>query len=116
MSSLRSRLIDRNRFAKRYPFVKAPKRESYLGTSKLAMELGSLTFNNEDEKIFEFEVAFDDTNYHILAMPREVEAVTDGSAQVTLAIDGNTIDKSQVKIKASAKFTGKVDVLAIKLD
>jgi len=116
VSSLRGRLIDRNRFSKRYPFVKAPKRPTYMGTSALAIELGTLQFNNESEKTFTFEAAFPDANYNVVAMPRETAATSDGSAMVSLAVDGNTLDRNQVTIKASAKFTGQVDVVAIRLD
>ena len=116
MSSLRGRFIDRNRFSKRYPFIKGPKRTSYLGSSDLAIELGTLTFNNEDEKTFVFEASFRDTQYNVIAMPREVSTSEDGSAMIMLAIDGLSIDKKQVTIKASAKFTGQVDVVAIRVD
>ena len=115
MGSLRARLIDRNRFKKSYPFVKAPKRLTYLGTSDIAIELGSLTFSNESEKTFTFEAAFPDTGYNVVATPREVQTQGDGSAHVSLAIDGLTIDRKQVTIKASAKFTGEVDVFAIRI-
>jgi hypothetical protein len=115
VGSLRAKLIDRNRYSKRYPFVKGPKRISYLGNSDLSIELGSLTFNNESEKLFKFEASFSDTQYTVIAIPREVSIISDGSAMVSLAIDGLNISRSQVKIKASAKFTGKVDVFAVKV-
>ena len=116
MSSLRGRFIDRNRYSKRYPFIKGPKRLTYLGTSDLAIELGSLTFENEDEKTFVFEAAFRDTQYNVIAMPRDVSDPSDGSAMVMLAIDGLSMDRKEVTIKASAKFTGQVDIVAIRID
>lgn len=116
MSSLRARLIDRNRFSKRYPFIKAPKRTTYMGSSDFAMELGTLTFSNESEKTFTFEAQFPDANYKVIAMPREAYTSSEGSAMVALAVDGNTLDRQQVTIKASAKFTGKVDIIAIRVD
>ena len=115
MSSLRGRLIDRNRYSKRYPYVKGPKRLTYLGESDLSIELGTLSFSNESEKVFQFEVSFPNNQYNVLAIPREISSVEDGSAMVSLAVDGSTISRNQVKIKASAKFTGKVDVIAIKV-
>lgn len=87
-----------------------------MGTSALAIELGTLTFDNESEKTFVFEASFPDTQYSVAAIPREVSAASDGSAMVSLAVDGNTLNRSQVTIKASAKFTGRVDIIAIRLD
>jgi len=115
MSSLRAKIIDRNRYSKKYPFVKGPKRPTYLGDDDLALELGSLTFTNENAKTFTFEAPFSDSQYTVVAIPREISAVADGSAMVSLVIDGLTADNTKVTIKASAKFTGKVDVLAIRI-
>ena len=115
MSTLRARLFDRNRYTKKYPFVRAPKRETYIGTQTLAIELGTLTFNNETEKVFVFEAQFPDTSYTVVAMPRDSKPSAEGSAMVSLAVDGTTVDRQQVTIKASAPFTGQVDVMAIKV-
>ena len=115
MSSLRAKIIDRNRYSKKYPFIKGPKRPAYLGDNDLAMELGSLTFTNENTKTFTFDAPFSDDQYTVVAMPREISTVADGSAMVSLAIDGLTADKTKVTIRASARFTGKVDILAVKV-
>ena len=115
MSSLRAKLFDRNRFTKKYPFVRAPKRETYMGTQALAIELGTLTFDNESEKTFTFEAKFPDTEYTVVAISRDSQNLSNGSAMVSLAVDGTTIDSSKVTIKASAPFTGQVDVMAIKV-
>ena len=115
MSSLRAKLIDRNRYSKKYPFVKGQKRPAYLGEEDLIIELGSLAFTNEDVKTFTFEVPFPDTEFTVVATPREISAAADGSAMVSLAVDGLNVDKTRVTIKASAKFTGKVDILAIRI-
>jgi len=113
MGKLRGRIIDRNRYAKRYPFIKGPKRYTYLGDGDLIIELGTLTFTDESEKTFTFERKFSDTEFTVMAMPRD----TGGSnnASVALMVDGSTITQSFVKILASHKFTGQVDVLAIKV-
>jgi len=115
VSTLRAKLFDRNRFTKKYPFVRAPKRETYMGTQALAIELGTLTFENETEKVFIFETQFPDTSYTVVAMPRDSKPAADGSAMISLAVDGTTVDRQQVKIKASAPFTGQVDIMAIKV-
>jgi hypothetical protein len=115
VSTLRARLFDRNRYTKKYPFVRAPKRETYMGTQTLAIELGTLTFENETEKVFIFEVQFPDTTYTVVAMPRDSKPTADGSAMVSLAVEGSTVDRKHVTIKASAPFTGQVDVMAIKV-
>ncbi len=113
MGKLRGRIIDRNRYAKRYPFVKGPKRYSYMGDDDLIIELGTIAFNDESEKTFTFERQFADTDFTVMAMPRDTGGAND--AQVSLMVDGSTVDRSFVKILASHKFTGQVDVLAIKV-
>ena len=115
MSKLRARIFDRNRYAKRYPFIKGPKRLTYMGDSDLSIELGSIKFDNESEKIFTFEAPFVDANYVVVATPRGASASDSMSSQVSLAVDASSLDKFQVKILASAKFTGWADVLAVRV-
>tara|TARA_A100001037_G_C14929553_1_gene535398 strand:- start:477 stop:830 length:354 start_codon:yes stop_codon:yes gene_type:complete len=115
MGKIRGKIIDRNRYSKRYPFVRAPKRYTYLGDDELSIELGTITFSNETVKQFNFEASFNDTDYAVMAMPRDSAAAADGSAQVSLMVDGSTVDRSFVRIIASAPFTGQVDVIAIKV-
>lgn len=115
MGKIRGKIVDRNRYQKRYPFIRAPKRYTYLGDEYLAIELGTLTFNNEKVKQFNFEAPFADTNYVVVATPRDSTTDTGGSAQVSIMVDGTTIDKSFVRIVASDEFTGMVDVIAIKV-
>ena len=55
MGKLRARIFDRNRYSKRYPFIRGPKRYSYMGDADLSIELGTLTFTGEKEKKFVFE-------------------------------------------------------------
>jgi hypothetical protein len=113
MAKIRGKMIDRNRYGKRYPFIRSTKRFSYLGDSDLAIELGTIVFNGESEKIFYFEEKFGDTSYVVMAMARDT--IDGNSAQVSLMVDGTTLNRSYVKIVASEIFTGKVDVLAIKV-
>ena len=114
MGKIRGKIIDRNRYSKRYPFVRAPKRYTYLGDDNLSIELGTVSFDNETEKQFTFEAAFPDTDYVVMATARDTGG-GDVSAQVSLMVDGSTIDRSFVKIIASSPFTGEVDVIAIKV-
>ena len=115
MGKIRGRIVDRNRYSKRYPFIRAPKRYTYLGDDYLAIELGTLTFNDETQKQFNFEAPFSDTNYVVMATPRDTASNSVGSAQVSLMVDGSTLDRSFVRIIASDNFTGQVDVIAIKV-
>ena len=113
MAKLRAKIIDRNRYSKSYPFVRAPKRNSFLGDQDLNIELGTITFTNQTEQTFYFDVQFSSTDYGVMAMHRDTSA--DGDAQVALMVDGSTINRSYVKIIASMPFTGQVDVMAIKI-
>ena len=115
MGKIRGRIVDRNRYSKRYPFVRAPKRYTYLGDEYLAIELGTLTFKNETVRQFDFEAPFTDTDYVVMATARDNTSDTEGSAQVSLMVDGSTLDRSFVRIIASSPFTGQVDVIAIKV-
>jgi len=49
-----------------------------------------------------------------MATPRDTGG-TGVDAQVSLMVDSSTLDRSFVTIIASAKFTGEVDVLAIRV-
>ena len=113
MGRYKAKLIDKNRFSKKYPFVRAPKRLVYQGSSDMAIELGSLEFNNESEKTFIFEIPFTDTLYSVVAVPKDTTD-TD-SAQVSIYIDQANTSRFQVHVKASAPFTGKVDIIAIRI-
>ena len=86
-----------------------------MGKSDFSIELGSLIFTNESEQTFKFEARFLDDQYNILAIPREISNISDGSAMVSLAVDGSSVARGQVTIKASAKFTGSVDIIAIRI-
>ena len=110
MANLRGRLIDRNRYSKRYPLIRAPKRMTYRGDSDLAMEVGTLTFTNTDTGTLTYEVQFDDTNYQVVAVARSTET-EGGDVNVWVS----SVTRTQVIVKSSEKFTGYVDILAVRV-
>ena len=115
MSRFKGRLRDRNRFTKKYPFVRAPKRMEMISVGEIAIELGRLEFNDESSKTLVFEAQFEDNGYTVVAVPRNTESSNSDSAQVSIYIDANTATSSQVTVHASSNFTGEVDVIAIKV-
>ncbi len=113
MGSLRAKLIDRNRYGKRYPFIRAPKRMTYLGDEYLAIEVGSLTFTEDTSATLNFEAKFPDNNYQVVAIARDT---TDSdNANVNVFIDAANTSQNEVTVKTSAPFTGVVDIIALRL-
>ena len=113
MSKIKARVIDRNRYSKKYPLVRAPKRLSYMGDPNLELEVITVSFDNQDFKDVNFEMQYADTNFRVLVSPRDT---TDSdSAQVTLAVDDDYTDTSKVRIISSAPFTGDVDIIVIRV-
>ena len=110
MGSLRTRLIDRNRFSKRYPLIRAPLKLTYLGESDIAIEIGSIYFNNAESGTLTFDFQFSDSNYQVVAIAR---ASGSDNADVNVFVS----DKSQnsVTVQASSNFTGYVDVFAVRI-
>ena len=115
MSRFKARSRDRNRFTKKYPFVRAPRRMEMISTGEIAIELGRLKFFDESSKTLVFEAEFEDNGYTIVAVPRNTEDANTDSAQVSIYIDANTATNKQVTVHASSNFTGEVDVVAIKV-
>jgi hypothetical protein len=113
MARIKSRTIDRNRFCKKYPFVKGRKRLTFQGDKDMSIEVMSVSFSNEHEKTVAFEVSFPDGSYRIALSPRDNTA--SDSANVVLSVEDNISNKDQIKILASAPFTGIVDVIAIRV-
>jgi hypothetical protein len=111
MASLRGKIIDRNRYVKNYPFVRAPKRTTYLGDEYIAIEVGSITFTNTDSGTLKFDAPFGDDNYQIVA--QAIDTGASNGANVVLYI--STADQNSVTVKSSAPFTGKVDIIAMRL-
>lgn len=113
MSRLLGRTRDRNRFTKKYPFVRAPQRLTVETQQTLEIELLTLEFNNESSKEGTFEQSFPDTTYRALISPRDTGA--GDSANVALSIDDNLSDRFKITVNASAPFTGIVDVVALRV-
>ena len=114
MGRFKGRIIDRNRLVKRYPFARAPKRPTFLGDNSIIIELGKLTFANEQEKEFFFEESFADTEYNIMLVPRDTG--TGESANVNLYVDNTRSTTEKITVVASAPFTGEVDIMAVRVD
>lgn len=110
MPSLRVRLIDRNRYAKRYPFVKAPSRYTYIGDNDFSVEIGSIYFNNSDSGTLNFDAPFSDTSYQIVAIARQ-----SGSEPANVNVFVIQKSQSSVTIQSSSIFTGYVDVFAVRI-
>ena len=110
MGTLRSTLIDQNRYAKRYPLIRAPKRLTYKSDADMGIEVGSVYFDNSSSGTLTFETPFPDADYQISVAARESGA---GDADVNLYITSKTT--SNVTINSSAPFTGYVDVFAIRI-
>jgi hypothetical protein len=113
MAKIKGRIIDRNRWVKKYPYVRIPKRPTYMGDKDLEMEVLTVTFTNETERTVHFERPFPNSDYSVALSARHT---TDSdSAQVNLYIDNRQSTASVVVIKASAPFTGAVDIIVVKI-
>lgn len=110
MGSLRAKLIDKNRYSKRYPLIRAPVRTTYIGDSDIAMEVGSIYFNNESSGTLLFDAPFMDSNFQIMATARDGGV---GTANVNVFISARTI--TSVTVQASSNFTGYVDIFAVRI-
>ena len=115
MARTKSRSIDRNRFSKIYPFIKGPKRFTFMGDKDMVIEVLKVSFNNQSEKTVSFEVPFEDDQFRVALSPRDT--TSSDSANVSLSIDDYVAgtNKSQIRIIASAPFTGEVDVIVIRV-
>lgn len=113
MGRFNARSFDRNRFTKKYPFVRAPRRPTFVGDQNIIMEMGTLEFSNEDEKIFKFEIPFNDDQYNIMLVARDTGSGE--SAHVNLYVDNTRSNNRQITVVSTARFTGKVDVVAIRV-
>lgn len=113
MARLKVRSRDRNRFTKKYPFIRAPQRLVLETDGAIQVELLTLSFSNESTKTGTYEIPFVDSSFRVLLSARDSTNLD--SANVALAIDDAISDRSQVKVDASAPFTGLVDVIALKV-
>lgn len=111
MGTLRAKIIDRNRYSKRYPLIRAPLRPTYIGESDLAIEIGTIYFDNAESGILTFESPFEDSNYQVVAIARSSGV---GTADVNVFVTDKT--QNAVTIQASSNFTGYVDVFAVRTE
>ena len=111
MGTFRSRIIDRNRYSKRYPLIRAPKRQTYQGDADLSIEVGTITFENADSGSLTFDVPFPDANYQVSVAARD--SGDSGGADVNLYITNRT--SAGLTVNSSAPFTGFVDVFVVKV-
>lgn len=110
MATTQTKIIDKNRYSKRYPHIRAPARTVLVSTNEVKIEIGSIYFNNTDTGTLVFEVPFSDTDFRIVATPRDSGV---DSADVNVFI-GEKLQNSVV-IYASSAFVGYVDVFAIRI-
>lgn len=113
MAKVTTRTVDRNRFSKKYPLIRAPRRPVLQADSGLEVEVLTVEFNNEETKSADFESAYPNKDFRVIVSARET--TSSDSAQVTLAIDDDLTTTSRVKIDASAAFTGTVDVIVLRV-
>ena len=113
MARLKVRSKDKNRFSKKYPFVRAPERLVFEGDGGIQVELLTLSFSNESSKTGVYELPFEATDFRVLVSPRD--STNSDSANVALTVDDAVSDRTQVKVDASAPFTGLVDVIALRI-
>ena len=110
MGSLRVKLIDRNRYSKRYPSLRAPVRTTTIGDSDFAVEVASLYFDNVDNATLNFDAPFLDDTYKVFAIARDIGI---DSANVNVYVSSKSI--TSVTIQASSNFTGYVDLFAVRI-
>ena len=110
MSSLRARLVDKNRYSKRYPLVRAPVRLTYMGDSDLAIEIGSIYFDNAESGTLNFDSRFIDSNFQVVAVAR-----SSGTENADVNVFISDKSTSSVTIQASSNFTGYVDIFAVRI-
>ncbi len=115
MAKIKGRLVDRNRLVKKYSYVRAPKKLTYLGNRDMELEALQVSFNNESSKRVVFEFPFADNDYQVSLTSRQTVSESVDSAAVTLSVDSADRTAHGITILASAPFTGEVDVLVVKI-
>ena len=115
MARVKAKSIDRNRLAKKYPFVRAPKRMSFFGDNDIIIELLTVTFTNEAQKVVTFSEPMPSTDYRVAFSPRDTTNEYVNSANINLYVDAASTDANQVQVLASAPFTGVVDIIIIRV-
>jgi len=112
MARLKAKSIDRNRLTKKYPFVRAPKKMTFMGDNDIVIELLTATFTNESAKTIVFSEPMPSSDFRVAFSPRDTGS---DSANVNLYIDDTGTDATRVTVLASAIFTGIVDIIIIKI-
>lgn len=110
MGTLRAKIVDKNRLSKRYPLIRAPARFTYMGDSDMAIEVGSIYFDNAESGTLTFDAQFIDADYQVVAMTRSSNNET---ADVNVFVSNKS--QNSVTIQASSNFTGYVDVFAVRV-
>jgi hypothetical protein len=110
MATTRTKIIDKNRFSKRYPLIRSPVRTTFISTNEVSLEIGSVYFDNVSSGTFTFDVPFSDIDFRVVASPRDIGV---GTANVNLSI--SELTRSHVVIQSSGVFTGYVDIIAIRI-
>ncbi len=113
MAKTKGRLFDRNRLVKRYPYVRSPKKNVFVGDKNIEMEVISVSFSNESSKEVKFEHPFLGTDYQVVLTPRQSSDAD--SASVNLTVDPNGRDQNGFTIRASAPFTGHAEVMVVRI-
>ena len=113
MARLNARRKDKNRFTKRYPFLRAPSKFVLETTETIELEYLAIEFSNSSQETGFFESPFTDTNFRVMISPRDT--TSGDSANVALSILDAQTDTSKVTIISSAPFTGIVDAVAIRV-
>jgi len=113
MSRLNSKLIDRNRYNKKYPFVRAPKRFTYYGDGDLNMEAGTIYFDGQTNGYYDFEVPFSDSDYNVTLTARDLGGGVPSG--LSFYVDNNKSTSSRLWVSTSQPFEGSIDFLAIKI-
>lgn len=114
MQRLSSKTIDRNRFNKKYPFVRAPKRLTYVGQGDLNMEYGTIYFDGGTEGYHNFQVPFPGNDYNITisAVAPVGETLPEG---LTFQVDSARSNSETLWITSNMPFEGMVNFLAVKI-
>ena len=115
MARSKFKSIDRNRYSKRYPLVRHPKSAALISADgdEVEIEVLKVKFNGQTKRTKFFDAPFSKSDFKLVLAPRDTSS--SDSANVNLWIDNDNTDASKVTIRASAPFTGEVDVIAVRI-
>ena len=111
MGTLRARSMDRNRYAKRYPLIRAPIRSVFVTDNELSVEVGSIYFDNTNTGTFIFDAQFTDSNVQVFAIARK-----SGVEISDVNVFVQSVTAGHVTIESSSNFTGYVDIFAVRVE